>query len=49
MTEKCKGNDRKVYGKWQKSVLEMRENCKGNDRKVNGKLEKIVRRTERKV
>ena len=34
MREKCKGNDRKVYGKWEKSVWEMREKCKGNERKV---------------
>ena len=41
MTEKCKGNDRKVNGKlekivrnWEKSLREMTENCKGNERKV---------------
>ena len=34
MREKCKGNERKVYGKWEKIVREMREECKGNERKV---------------
>ena len=34
MREKCEGNERKVYGKWDNSVREMTEKCKGNERKV---------------
>ena len=48
MTEKCKRNDRKVKGKWQKSVWEMREKCKGNERKsIREMREKVEGKWER--
>ena len=48
MKGKYKGNDRKVYGKWEKSVREMREKCKGNERKsIREMREKVEGKWER--